>query len=173
MADEAPQTDLNPNGEAPAPGDMPQVAAIAQYTKDLSVENPSAPMVYQWQAQPQLDVQFNLNANQVGDDLHEVTLKIDLKAASEQGMHFIVDLTYAGLFAIRNVPAEALAPFVMIEAPRLLFPFARQAIAEAVTSMNFPPVLLDPIDFASAYMQQMQAQQGEQASGAPDATRDA
>jgi preprotein translocase subunit SecB len=138
---------------------QPQVSILAQYVKDLSVENPSAPQVYSWQVQPSLDVQFNLNAQPQQQGTHEVTLKFDISARSENGVHFVVDLSYGGLFAISNVPDEAIAPFLLIEAPRLLFPFARQVIADAVSGMGFPPLLLDPIDFAAAYMAQIEAAQ--------------
>src|SRR5436309_13187369 len=138
---------------------QPQVSILAQYVKDLSVENPSAPQVYSWQVQPSLDVQFNLNVQGAGEGVHEVTLKFDLSARSDNGVHFVIDLSYAGLFGIRNVPEEALPPFLLIEAPRLLFPFARQVIADAIANTGFPPLLLDPIDFASAYMAQVEAQQ--------------
>jgi len=135
---------------------MPQISALAQYIKDLSAENPSAPQVFQWQSTPQLDVQFNLNVNRVSDEVHEVILRIELKAASDQGSHFLVDLSYAGVFGLRNVPEDAYAPFLLVEGPRLLFPFARQIVADAVQNLGFPPVLLDPIDFAGAYMQQLE-----------------
>ena len=142
-------------------GDMPQpqVSILAQSVKDLSVENPSAPQVYSWQVQPQLDVQFNLNAQGAGDNVHEVSLKFDISARSDNGVHFVVDLTYAGLFSLQNVPEDAIPPFLLIEGPRLLFPFARQVISEAVSNMGFPPLMLDPIDFAGAYMAQLEAQQ--------------
>ena len=142
-------------------GDMPQpqVSILAQYVKDLSVENPSAPQVYSWQVQPQLDVQFNLNAQGAGDNVHEVSLKFDISARSDNGVHFVVDLTYAGLFSLQNVPEDAIPPFLLIEGPRLLFPFARQVISEAVSNTGFPPLMLDPIDFAGAYMAQLEAQQ--------------
>lgn len=146
-----------------------QVATLAQYIKDLSVENPSAPQVFQWQVQPSLDVQFHLNAEKAADDVHEVSLKIEVSARSENGVHFVVDLTYAGLFGLRNIPSEALGPLLLIEAPRLLFPFARQVIAEAVANTGFPPLLLDPIDFGAAYVAQLQAQQGEPAEGVAEA----
>ena len=133
--------------------------------KDLSVENPSAPQVFQWQTQPTLDVQFNINVDKAADDVHEVTLKIEVSARSENGVHFVVDLSYAGLFGLRNIPEDALPPFLLIEAPRHIFPFARQIVAEAVTNSGFPPLLLDPIDFAAAYMAQAQAAQ-EQVPGA-------
>jgi preprotein translocase subunit SecB len=146
---------------------QPQVSVLAQYVKDLSVENPSAPQVYSWQVQPQLEVQFNLNVQPGGDNVHEVTLKFDISARSDNGVHFVVDLSYAGLFAIQNVPQEALSPFLLIEAPRLLFPFARQVISDAIANCGFPPLLLDPIDFAAAYMTQVEAaqQQVEPAGG--------
>jgi preprotein translocase subunit SecB len=155
MADQEPNAD----GNGADNSFQPQVSILAQYVKDLSVENPSAPQVYSWQVQPTLDVQFNLNVQPSGDDVHEVSLKFDISARSDNGTHFVVDLTYAGLFSIQNVPQEALSPFLLIEAPRLLFPFARQVISEAVSNTGFPPLMLDPIDFASAYMAQLEAAQ--------------
>src|SRR6478752_505367 len=160
MADQA--TNGSGNG---AEDTQPSVTILAQYVKDLSVENPSAPEVYSWQVQPNLDVQFNLNVQGAGEAVHQVTLKFDISARSENGVHFVVDLSYAGLFALRNIPQEALPPFLMIEAPRLLFPFARQVISDAVSSTGFPPLMLDPIDFASAYMAQVEAAQQQQAAG--------
>jgi|SRR4249919_1504703 preprotein translocase subunit SecB len=151
------------NDEAQAA--MAQAATIAQYIKDFSAESPSTPQVFQWQTQPTLDVQFGINGNKVADDVHEVILKIDVTAKSDNGTHFIIDLSYAGLFAFRNFPDDALPPFLLVEAPRLLFPFARQIVAETIQNLGFPPVLLDPIDFASAYVAQMDSQQ--QAQGQP------
>src|SRR3954463_1761261 len=162
MADQEPTNDGNGSGE---PGEEPQVSVLAQYIKDLSVENPSAPQVFQWQVQPTVDVQFNINVEKVADDVHEVVLKIEVSARSENGVHFVVDLSYGGLFGIRNVPEEALPPFLLIEAPRLIFPFARQVISDAVSHTGFPPLMLDPIDFASAYMAQVEAAQQQNASG--------
>jgi len=159
------EQEANLGGNGAGNNGDPQVSILAQYVKDLSVENPSAPEVYSWQVQPTLDVQFNLNVEGAGDDVHEVTLKFDISARSENGVHFVVDLSYAGLFGIRNVPNEALSPFLLIEAPRLLFPFARQVISEAVSSTGFPPLMLDPIDFAAAYMAQVQAAQQQGAEG--------
>jgi preprotein translocase subunit SecB len=155
MADQ----DTSAGGNGADESGQPQVSILAQYVKDLSVENPSAPQVFSWQVQPQLDVQFNLNVEPAGEDVHEVALKFDISARSDNGVHFVVELSYGGLFAIRNVPQEALSPFLLIEAPRLLFPFARQVISEAVSSTGFPPLMLDPIDFASAYMAQAEAAQ--------------
>ena len=158
MADQQPATGGNGSGET---GDQPQVSVLAQYIKDLSVENPSSPQVFQWQVQPNLDVQFNINVDKLADDVHEVVLKIDVNARSDQGVHFVVELSYGGLFGLRNIPEEALPPFLLAEAPRLLFPFARQIIADAVVHTGFPPLLLDPIDFTAAYIAQVQAVQQE------------
>ncbi|MEO8547708.1 MAG: protein-export chaperone SecB [Sphingomicrobium sp.] len=159
MADQDPISRGNGSGD---PDNDPQVATITQYIKDLSVESPSSPQAFQWQAQPQLEVQFNINVNKAADDVHEVVLKIEVAARSEQGVHFLIDLSYAGLYGLRNFPEEALPPFLLIEAPRLLFPFARQIISDASQNTGFPPLLLDPIDFGAAYLAQLQAsQQGQ------------
>ena len=140
----------------------PQAATLAQYIKDLSVESPSAPQVFQFPDQPALDVNFNLNVERVSDEVHEVVLKIEVRAQSQSGVHFLVDLSFAGLFGIRNFPDEATAPFLLVEAPRLLFPFARQIVADSIQNMGFPPLLLEPIDFAAAYMAQLEAFQQQQ-----------
>jgi preprotein translocase subunit SecB len=159
MADQVSTSGGNGSAE---PGGEPQISIIAQYIKDLSVENPSSPQVFQWQVQPSLDVQFNINVDKVADDVHELVLKIEVTARSENGVHFVVDLSYAGLFGLRGLPEDALGPVLLVEAPRLIFPFARQIVAEAVSNTGFPPLLLDPIDFAGAYMSQLQAAQQEQ-----------
>lgn len=139
----------------------PQIGLISQYVKDLSFENPNAPQVYQWQGQPQIDVQFNIGAATLGDDVHEVSLKIDITARAEQRTAFAVELVYAGLFALKNVPHDHLQPFLLAEAPRLLFPFARRVVADAVQDGGFPPLMLDPIDFAALYMQRAAQMEGE------------
>lgn len=151
--------DAGEGNEAAGAGTLPQVGVIAQYVKDLSFENPNAPAVYQWQGQPQVDVQFNIGSQPVGEDVHEVVLKIEVSSKTETGTVFTVDLLYGGIFALRNVPAEQLQPFLLAEAPRILFPFARQVLADATIQGGFPPFLLDPIDFGALYMQQAAQQQ--------------
>ena len=146
MADDA----ITANGQDTAPA----AGLISQYVKDLSFENPNAPAIYQSQAAPQIDVQFNIGAEQVGEEVHEVTLKIEVKADSEGTVAFIVDLTYSGLFGFRNVPADQIQPYLLAEGPRLLFPFARRVVADTIRDGGFPPLLLEPIDFAQLYMQQ-------------------
>jgi preprotein translocase subunit SecB len=148
-------TDTLPNGA----DDQPQIGLLAQYVKDLSFENPNAPTVYSWTAQPNVDVQFNIGVEKAADDVHEVALRVTAKATSENGVVYAVELVYAGLFGLRNIPETQMHPFLYAEAPRLMFPFARRVLADAVQDGGFAPLMLDPIDFASLYAQQVQAQQ--------------
>lgn len=137
----------------------PVAGLLSQYVKDLSFENPSAPAIFQAQAAPQIDVQFNIASAQVGEEVYEVVLKIEVKAQVGDQVGFLVDLSYAGLFALRNVPADQIQPFLLAEAPRLLFPFARRVVADVTRDGNFPPLVLEPLDFGSLYMQQLEQQQ--------------
>jgi preprotein translocase subunit SecB len=159
-APETASTEPLSNGEDTAP----QAGLLSQYVKDLSFENPNAPAVYQWQGQPQIDIQFNIASGQVGEDAYEVILKVEVKAVAADQVAFQVELSYAGLFALRNIPEDQLQPFLLAEAPRILFPFARRVLADAVRDGGFPPLLLEPIDFGQLYM--AQAEQAE-ALGAP------
>lgn len=170
MADETSGNDTitvpgpTPNGE-----DMsPAIGLISQYVKDLSFENPNAPACYQWTSQPQVDVQFNIGSKLVGENVHETALKIDISATHPEGQSFVIDLTYAGLFGVRNVPDDQVQAFMLAEAPSLLFPFARRVIADAVRDGGFMPLLLEPIDFRGLYLQQQaQAQAGADAIAEP------
>src|SRR5678816_2992983 len=162
MADQDLLNSGNGSGEA---NEGPQAATLAQYIKDLSIENPNAPQVYQWQEQPRVDVQFNLDVQRASDEVHEVVMKLEVSARSDSGVQFLVELSYAGLFGLRNFPEEAMGPFLLVEAPRLLFPFARQIMADATQNTGFPPLLLDGIDFGAAYMSQLQAQQAQGGDG--------
>jgi preprotein translocase subunit SecB len=165
MAEDAGVPDFIDTNDGNGNDGLPQVGILAQYVKDLSFENPNAPAVFQWQGQPQMDVQVNIGVSGVGQDVHEVVLKIEVEAKSDQGIAFRVETLYAGLFAIRNIPEEQLQPFLLAEAPRLLFPFARQIVSSAVTDGGFPPLLLDPIDFGGLYMQSAAQQQADATGG--------
>jgi preprotein translocase subunit SecB len=147
--------------EANGEDNSPAIGLIAQYIKDMSFENPNAPAVYQWQGQPQIDVQFNIGVQAAGDNVHEVVLKIDVRATSADKVAYQVELSFAGLFGVRNVPEDQLQAFMLAEAPALLFPFARRVVADAIRDGSFPPLLLDPIDFRALYLQQAEAAQGE------------
>ncbi|WP_448501905.1 protein-export chaperone SecB [Sphingomonas sp.] len=150
------------NGEDTAP----IANVLSQYVKDLSFENPNSPAIYQAQGTPKLDVQFNIGAAQVGEEVHEVVLKIEARGEIDGQVMYLCELSYAGLFGLRNIPAEHLQPFLLGEAPRVLFPFARRILADAVRDGGFPPLLLEPIDFnALYYSQAQQAAQAGQISG--------
>jgi preprotein translocase subunit SecB len=150
-------------GPAPAPtGQQPHLNVLGQYTKDFSFENPNAPRsLTPTQLQPQINIQINVGVQQLAETDYEVALKLEGKAESSGTVLFAFDLTFAGVFRIQNVPTDQVHPLVMIECPRLLFPFAREIVATAVRNGGFPPLLLDPVDFVSLYqtrMAQMQTQ---------------
>jgi preprotein translocase subunit SecB len=163
-----------PGGPAPTPDadTTPQIGLIAQYIKDLSFENPNAPQSLQANGaeRPQIDVTINVNARRVGDEGFEVELKTSITAKQSNKNAFIVELLYAGLFGVRNMPEENLEPFLLIEAPRLIFPFARRIIADVTRDGGFPPLMLDPVDFAYLYQQQRQPG-GAQAAGPVEAPK--
>ena len=150
-----PQAAGDPN-QAP-----PQLNVLAQYVKDLSFENPNAPRsLQQQQQQPKINIQINVNAKPLGNETDfEVELKIEGRAEIPTQFMFGFDLLYAGIFRIQNVPQENVHALVMIECPRLLFPFARAIIADAVRNGGFPPLMIDPVDFVSLYRQRMAEQQ--------------
>jgi preprotein translocase subunit SecB len=133
-----------------------QLNVLGQYIKDFSFENPNAPRsLAPTQEQPQINVQINVGVGQLAPTDYEVTLKLDGKAETAGSVLFAFDLTFAGVFRVQNVPQEHIQPLVMIECPRLLFPFAREIIGTAVRNGGFPPLLLDPVDFVSLYQQRM------------------
>lgn len=169
MADEGniiSDLDLGANGAANGEDTMPIAGIIQQYIKDLSIENPNAPASYQWQDAPELDVQFNITAQQVNEEVQEVELKIQLTAKAQAGTAYIVELAYAALVGMRNLDEAQSHAFLYAEAPRIVFPFARRIVADAVRDTGFPPVMLEPVDFNGLYMQQL-AEQQQGAQGAP------
>jgi preprotein translocase subunit SecB len=151
-----------PNG-GPVPQTPPQLNVLAQYIKDFSFENPNAPQsLTPTQQQPTINIQINVNGKQVGDSDYEVDLKLEGKAESSTGVLFSFDLLYAGIFRLQNIPQNDLHPVMMIECPRLLFPFAREIVANAVRNGGFPPLLIDPVDFVGLYRRRISELQGQQ-----------
>lgn len=167
MADEeGVLTDLDNNDAMPNGADnQPQVGFLSQYVKDLSVENPNSPKSYQLTEQPAIDVQFNIAAEKVGDGVTEVSLKAVLTAKAGDTTLYIVDLTYSGLIGIRNLSEDQAHAFTFAEAPRILFPFVRRVVADAVRDAGYPPMMLEPIDFNALYVQQMQQRQAQAEAG--------
>jgi preprotein translocase subunit SecB len=148
------------NGAPPASaapqGQQAGIHVLGQYIKDLSFENPGAPRSLRPSDKaPKLDVNVNVNARAQSQSEFEIELKLEAKATRADEALFIAEVSYAGLFQIRNVPQEHLHPLLLIECPRLLFPFARQIIADATRQGGFPPLMIDPVDFAALYRQRM------------------
>ncbi|MBM3607043.1 MAG: protein-export chaperone SecB [Alphaproteobacteria bacterium] len=148
------------NGAGAGAQDLPQLNVLTQFTKDLSFENPNAPKsLTQQQNAPNISIQVNVNAQKLTETEYEVMLQLEGAAGEGEGTLFRFELTYGGLFALRNIPEQDLQPVVLIECPRLLFPFARQIIAEAVRNGGFPPLYIDPIDFVALYRQRLEQMQ--------------
>lgn len=139
------QTDAN------APG----LGILGQYVKDLSFENPNAPqsLMMQPEQPPAVDVQINVNAKPMAEPDYEVELKIEVRAEDKKAQRvlFNLELAYAGVFRITNVPKENIQPLLLIECPRLLFPFVRRIVADSISEGGFPPIMLQPVDFASLF----------------------
>ena len=157
-----------PNGGGQGQEEAAALNALAQYTKDFSFENPNAPRsLAPQQSQPQISIQVNVNAKQLAETDFEVDLKLEGDAKMGAEVMFAFDLTYSGVFRVRNIPADQLHPVVMIECPRLLFPFARQMVADAVRNGGFPPLFIDPIDFVSLYRQRAAEAEAQGGEGMP------
>jgi preprotein translocase subunit SecB len=146
-------------GPQPQQMAMPQLAVLAQYVKDFSFENPHAPRsLTPASQQPSINIQVNVEAAPMSDTDFEVTLRLEGKAESQGLVLYSFELIFCGVFRVMNVPADSLQPFVLIECPRLLFPFAREIVATSVRNGGFPPLLLNPIDFVDLYRQRVAAQ---------------
>lgn len=164
MSDETENTPVD--ATAGAENTEVQIAILGQYIKDLSFENPTPAQTLQKlsQEKPSMDINVNLNARGVGEDVYEVDLKITATAKAGEDTAFVSELIYSGLFAAKNLPENTLQPFLMIEAPRQLFPFARRIISDVTRDGGFPPLMLEPIDFAALYQQQLQQAQAQAAA---------
>lgn len=162
MANQTMATDAT-NGAAQQ-GTGPSLTALVQYVKDMSFENPNAPRVFgNAQQNPQIQLQVNVGATQLSETDVESVLTLEGKAEVGPDKLFVFELSYAGVFRIVGVPAEHMSAVVMIECPRLLFPFARQIIADAVRNGGFPPLYIDPVDFQALFQQRMSELQGQPA----------
>jgi preprotein translocase subunit SecB len=144
----------DPNG-GPMQDGPPRLNVLAQYIKDFSFENPNAPQSLSPAQQPSINIAINVNARPLSQTDVEVELKLEGKAEAGAIIMFAFELNFAGVFRIENVGPESVQPLMMIECPRLLFPFAREIVATAVRNGGFPPLLIDPVDFAGLYRQRM------------------
>jgi preprotein translocase subunit SecB len=150
----------NTGAPEPAPGSAPtavQVRIIGQYIKDLSFENPNIRKLLGGPGEkPNLRVEVNVNAVKMADKVFESAIEFKAEAANKDGVIYDLELTYAGLFQVESMPEEALEPFLLINCPALLFPFLRRLVADITREGGFPPLMLDPIDFAGLYMSRRQ-----------------
>ena len=143
-------TDAKGNGEAAT------LNVLAQYIKDLSFENPGAPKsLGPREKAPNININVNVNANPISETEFDVLLTMNAEAKSGDAVVFNVELVYGGVFRVANFPQEHMLPLLFIECPRILFPFARQIIADATRNGGFPPLLIDPIDFGQMFQQRM------------------
>lgn len=153
-------SETTPNGAAPE-ANAPSLRVLAQYLKDHSFENPRAPASFRDAAgAPGIEVNVDVNARGLGSNQFEVELSVSARAQRAHEVVFVVETTYAGVFEITNIPESQIEPVLLIECPRLLFPFARQIVAETTSAGNFPPVMLDPIDFLGIYQRNLAARAG-------------
>lgn len=149
----APQPPSAPQANAQdTPASVP-ITVSAQYVKDLSFENPNAPQVFApSQSAPQIEIGVNVQTRSIGEPNYEVVLSLKIEANSEGKTVFIAELAYAGVFGLPAMPDDQLRFFLLVECPRILFPFARSVLANAVRDGGFPNIMINPIDFMGLYM---------------------
>lgn len=151
-------------GNTPKPGpdnnQAPQVNVVGQYIKDLSFECPDATRFFRGPGKnPNLQINFNVQVRNLQQDAYEVALSLEGEAKSDEGVLYNIELVYAGAFVLENLPQEAIQPVLFIECPALLFPFVRRLVADLSREGGFPPLLLDPIDFAGLYRRRAMGQE--------------
>ncbi len=158
----------NENGAAPAP-QIPQMKVLGQFIRDMSFENILSQKPVEGQVQPDIQVQVALDAKKGGTDgQYEVISKYNITSKNKgtENVLFVLELEYAGLFQIENISDEQLHPFLMIECPRMIFPFVRRIVSDVTRDGGFPPLNLDNIDFVALYRQQLAQHQAKQGEGA-------
>lgn len=157
--------DETPAGAAPASATAPSYNLVGQYIRDLSFENPGAPgSVMLGGPNPQFSVSINVGVKKQADDLYAVEINLTAKAERDSTVLFNVELVYGGVFRLRNVPETTLAPLLMVECPRMLFPFARHVLANTVQLGGFPPLMMEPVDFNGLYLQNLRNLQAQSAA---------
>jgi len=156
--------DENQGAAAPQASNAPTMNLVGQYIRDLSFENPGAPAsIMSGGGNPAFNVSISVAVKKQADDVYAVELTLNAKANREQAILFNVELVYGGVFRLKNIPEAQLSQLLMIECPRLIFPFARQVLASVTQQGGFPPLMMEPVDFASIYRQnlaQLAAKQG-------------
>lgn len=140
------------------------------YIKDFSLEVPNAPQIFLERESPQVSIQLQSNAQGIGEGIFEVTLTTTVTSKIGEKTVFLVEVGQAGIFRVQNVPSENMDPLLSIACPNILFPYAREAVSDAVTRAGFAPVMLQPVNFEALYMSRLQQQQAAAGSAAGEAT---
>ncbi len=150
------------NGDAPAQGGI-VVRMAGQYIKDLSFENPNVRRLIEAQGDnPRIAVDINVAPSKLPmNNLYEVILNFQAKAENKIGIIYVLELSYGGIYQIENMPEPNLDAFLHINCPFLLFPYLRRLVSDITREGGFPPLLLDPVDFAQLYDQKLQQQQAK------------
>lgn len=143
---------------------QPVMRCLNQYIRDFSFENIAAQKNIGQKVQPDINVQVNLDARKGDGDNYEVILKLNVTAEQDDAKVFLLEIDYAGVFHVENVPDDQLHPFLMIECPRILFPFVRQIVRSMTADGGFPPLNVDPIDFLALYRSELQRRAAENAT---------
>jgi preprotein translocase subunit SecB len=133
---------------------QPGFAIEKLYVKDASLEIPNAPQIFTDRTPPQVSVELGNSAQKLDEGIYEVAIKVTLTSKIADKVAFLVEITQAGIFGIRNVPDDNMEMILAITCPNILFPYAREAVSDLVTRAGFAPVLLNPINFEALYMQQ-------------------
>ena len=147
---------------ATAAAAQPRLQILTQYVRDLSFENIAAQKGVASEAKPDIRVQVNIDAQQRAADHYEVALKLKVDSKVAETQVFILELDYAGMFLIQNVPAEQLHPLLMIECPRLIFPYLRRIVSDVTRDGGYPPLNLEQVDFLSLYRAELARRQASQ-----------
>src|SRR6218665_2583724 len=167
-------SDENLGAAAPQAGPAPSMNLVGQYVRDLSFENPGAPgSIMAGGGNPAFNVSISVGVKKQSDDLYAVELNLKAKANREETLLFNVELVYGGVFRLKNIPEAQLSGLLMVECPRLIFPFARQVLANVTQQGGFPPLMMEPVDFMAIYRQNLAAlaaKQGEGGAAAAPAT---
>jgi preprotein translocase subunit SecB len=154
---------------APQPAAAPSMNLVGQYIRDLSFENPGAPgtLLSGSGTNPAFNVSISVGVKKQNDEIYAVELTLNAKAQREETVLFNVELVYGGIFRLKNVPENQLSPLLMIECPRLIFPFARQVLASITQQGGFPPLMMEPVDFSAIYRQNLAKLAAQQGNAAP------
>ncbi|ODT49423.1 MULTISPECIES: protein-export chaperone SecB [Alphaproteobacteria] len=158
---------------APQPGTQPSMNLVGQYIRDLSFENPNAPnSLLVGGANPAFNVSISVGVKKQSEEIYAVELTLNAKANRDDTVLFNVELVYGGIFRMKNIPEAQMSGLLMVECPRLIFPFARQVLASVTQQGGFPPLMMEPVDFAAIYRQNLAKLAAQQGNGAEAAATD-